>query len=211
VGWLRDRRSGSERETDEQASYTPQVRRPAPGIAALFDGVTEDRTHAVLDVGGAGGAHFRLYSRFARQVRFAELVPTPPHGSDWSAALRRLAPGGQRLYDLVLLWNLLDRIWPEERPAFMEELDRVTLPGARLYAVVDTSGRQTAPPLRFTLLDVDRVLEEETGPPEPTHAPLLPAEVERVLAPFEVMRAITLRSGMREYVAIKRGSETPTP
>lgn len=205
MGWLRRSRSTPEKKPAAEAPSPEQVRRPAPGAAALFDGVKEDGTHAVLDMGRASGTHFRLYSRFARQVRFADLLPTPPHGPEWAAALRTLSPGAHRPYDLVFLWNLLDRLWPEERPALMKTLSAVAAPGARLYAVVDASGAPSRRPLRFTLLDVDRVLQEAVGPPEPTHAPLLPAEVERVLAPFEVVRAITLRSGLREYVAIKGG------
>ena len=53
-------------------------------------------------MGRAAGTHFRLYSRFARQVRFADLLPSPPHGAEWAAALRALSPGDQP-YDLVLL------------------------------------------------------------------------------------------------------------
>jgi hypothetical protein len=36
---------------------------------------------------------------------------------------------------------------------------------------------------------------------------LLPAQVEKLLEPFDVVRAFTLRTGMREYMAVKRSDE----
>ena len=186
------------------SALPPPLVRAAPGVAALFDGLRRDGSHAVLDLGPATESQLRVFGSFARQVRFADLLTTPPHGEAWSAALRALPPHPHRPYDLVLAWNVLDRILPEERPSLIERLAELTAPAARLYIVVDGSGTPFSPPLRFTLVGVDRVHEEAIGAPEATHAPLLPAQVERLLRPFEVSRGITLRSGMREYVATKR-------
>jgi hypothetical protein len=44
---------------------------------------------------------------------------------------------------------------------------------------------------------------EATGPARSTPPRLLPAQVERVLAPFKVVRAFTLKGGLREYVAVR--------
>jgi hypothetical protein len=38
----------------------------------------------------------------------------------------------------------------------------------------------------------------------PARDPLLPAQVERLLAPFEVAHAFTLKSRLREYVVVRR-------
>jgi hypothetical protein len=108
---------------------------------------------------------------------------------------------------VVLAWNLLDRIWPEERRSLVERLAELTAPRARLYAVVDASGAPTSQLHRFTLLDVERLQEEAVGPAVRAHAPLLPAQVEKLLEPFDVVRAFTLRTGMREYMAVKRSDE----
>ncbi len=179
--------------------------RAAPGVAALFDGMKEDGSHTVLDFGTAAESHLRLYSGYARQIRFAGLIPTTPHGASFAAALEAMPPNRAEPYDLVLAWNVFDRLIPEERSLLVERLAQLTSPGARLYTVVRASSATTVRPLRFTLVDVDRVSEEAVGPPEPAGRELLPAEVERLLAPFRVVHAFTLRSGMREYVAMKRG------
>ena len=179
------------------------VERAAPGISELFAGLREDRSYAVLDLGPASESHLRLYSRFARHVRFVDLLTKPPLGPAWGEAMATLPLHPPRGYDVVLLWNLLDRLGPAERVSLIDTLVQHTASGARVYAVVDSSGRPTARPLRFTLLDLERVTQEAAGPPEAARGQLLPAQMERLLAPFEVTRAFTLRLQMREYVAVR--------
>lgn len=188
----------------EETSRSP-VERAAPGVAATFAGLEPDGSHAILDLGTAVGENFRLLGGYARRIRFAGILPNPPHGKAWSEALRSLPPLSERPYDLVLGWNLLDRLIPEERPPLVRRLAELTAPGARLYVVVDVSGSPTIQPIRFTLLGLDRVQETVVGPPRPAQPPLLPAAVERLLEPFQVVQAFTLRRGLREYAAIKRG------
>jgi hypothetical protein len=199
VDWLRRIRRTPAPEETVQAP----IERAAPGIAALFAELSEDGSHAVLDFGAAAETSLRLYSRFARRIRFADLLTDPPHGEAWAAALRALPPHPDQPYDLVLAWNLLDRLAPEERPPLVERLTQLTAPGARLYVVVDASGEPNTQPVRFTLLDVDRVCQQAVGPPHPPQPQLLPAEVERLLAPFQVMHGFTLKLGLREYVAVR--------
>jgi hypothetical protein len=183
------------------------VTRSSPGVAALFAGLREDRSHAVLDLGSASEANLRLYGEFARWVRFAELLPDPPHGEAWEKALENLPAAPGQPYDLVLLWNVLDALQPQERPPLIERLSQVTGPGARLYVLVGPSGEGASRPLRFTLQSADQVSQEVVGPPRPPRPPLLPAAVERLLSPFQVAHAFTLRGGWREYVAHWKGRD----
>ena len=69
---------------------------------------------------------------------------------------------------------------------------------------MDATDAGAAPPLRFTLMGVDQVRQAAAGPPERVQPRLLPAELEKVLTPFEVTRAFTLRGGLREYLAVRR-------
>jgi hypothetical protein len=69
--------------------------------------------------------------------------------------------------------------------------------------VVDSSGAEVTRPHRFTVLDSSHLRQEPTGRLQPLRFPLLPAEVMRVLAPFEVLHAFTLRHGLREYIGVK--------
>lgn len=207
MDWLRRirRRPSEEPASREQEELAPApVERAAPGVAALFEGLQEDGGHAILDLGSASPGNFRLYSRFARQIRFADFLVEPPEGAAWAQALRRLRPPPGQGFDLVLAWNLFDRLHSKDRVLLVERLVELTSPGARLYLVVDASGEAVTAPLRFSILDVDRVSQQMVGSPSPAGPQLLPAEVERLLGPFEVVNAFTLRMGLREYMAVKR-------
>jgi len=190
---------------------TALVERAAPGIAELFAGLREDQSYSVLDLGPASESHLRLYGGFACHVRFADLLTKPPVGKAWPDALASLPPHPHRGYDFILLWNLLDRIGPEEASSLVETLVGHTAPGARIYAVVDASEETTTRPLRFTLKTLDRVAQQAVGPPEAARRQLLPAQMERLLAPFEVDRAFTLRLKQREYVAVRPRADASMP
>jgi hypothetical protein len=187
---------------DEPASEG--VERATPGIAAFFDRIVEERESAVLDLGAADNSSLRVYSRYARWVRFADLLaePIPPGG--WESVLRALPSHPERPYDLVLAWDVLDHTPPEVRPRLIERVAEISSPHARLFVVVDTSGSSTTQPIRFSLLDIDRMRYEVAGPAQPGWPPLLPAEVERLLVPFQVVRAFTSQVGLREYVAVRK-------
>ncbi len=104
-------------------------------------------------------------------------------------------------YDLIFAWDALDRLFAEDRPRLIESLALLTAPGARLHLITRGSDDTLARPLRFTLVDLNRLRYESTaGAPLPKPR-LLPAELMKLLAPFHVIHAFTLRSGLREYVA----------
>jgi len=194
---------GAATEVPQEEAASPLVERSAPGIAALFGNLQEDGTHAVLDLGPAAESSFRLYSRFARLIRFAGILEAPLRGETWTEALRLLPEKVETPFDLVLAWNLLDRVPPELRSPVVERLAGITVQGARLYVLVDASRERTPQPLRFTLPGLDRVCQQAVGDPYPAGSLLLPAEVKRLLEPFQVVQAFTLKDGFREYVSVR--------
>ncbi len=182
------------------------VERATPGIAALLDNIREDRSHAVLDLGPASDSSLHVYSRFARRVRFVDLLAADPTPEGWAAALRAVPAQPERPYDLVFAWDILDWLGTEERLRLVERLAELSAPDARLHVVVEAPENATPHPLRFTLLDVDRMRAEPVISARSAGPPLLPAEVGRLLAPFQVVRAFTLKGGLREYVAVRGGA-----
>ena len=139
----------------------------SPGLSALFEALSGDRGYSILDLADhAGNSHLEVLGQFSRQIRFAGLAPSPPHGDAFASALLELPPG-PCAYDIVLAWDVMDRLGPHERERLMDYLVEVTAPRAWLHAVVDSSGDESAPPLRFTLIDLDRVSRQAVGPPEP--------------------------------------------
>jgi hypothetical protein len=201
MGWLQRFRSGSE------ATLAAPVERATPGIAALFTGVSQDGSHSVLDLGPAADASLRVYGRYARRARFADLIAATS-SKEWPAALAALPAQPDHPYDLIFAWDVLDRLGKDERSALLSRLAEVSAAEARLHIVVDASGRGAVEPLRYVLVDVDRVRCEPTGPARPAPTALLPGEVERLLAPFQVVSGFTLKSGVREYLAARRSKPT---
>lgn len=209
MGWL-DRFAGEAAPPTDpspaevEAESTPGEERPSLGLKALFDGVVADDAHAVLDLGRASRSSFAVFTRFARRVRFADLL-REERRSDLGSALEASVPAQPgHPYDLILAWDLLDRIGAEERGVVVSRLAELAAPRARIHVLVDASDRAEVPSSSFTVVDLDRVRYEPAGPDRPAGDRLLPAEVERLLEPFEVVRAFTSRSGMREYVGILR-------
>ncbi len=180
------------------------VENAAPGVAALLESVREDRTHAVLDLGVAADVTLRVYGRFARWVRFADVLGEGgwPRVGGAAAALASVPPQPQHPYDLVFAWDVLDRLLPEDRPRVVARLVELTGPGTRLHLIV-RSDDTLAHPLRFTLLDVNRFRYEPAAAAPLPRPRLLPAEIAKLLAPFRVLHAFTLRNGLREYVAMR--------
>ena len=212
MSWLRWSRKANRPERDDPAEEEEQPSPPpplpgraSPGLEALFSGVGKGGIHRILDLGPSVEGNFRHYSRYARQIRFADFLTNPPRGAAFTAALHALNPPPGGTFDLVLVWNLMDLLVPDERAGLIGRLHEITGPGARIYMVVDSSGAEVTQPFRFTVLDSSHLRQEPMGQLQPLRHPLLPAEVMRVLSPFEVLHAFTLRNGLREYVGAKGG------
>lgn len=207
MSWLEHIRQRSPEDASssksEPSGPTP-VERSSPALAALFDRLHPDGRHSVLDLGVASNRQLRLLGRFARRIRFAGLLPEPPRGEALTGALETLSPPPDHPYDVVLAWDIFDRLDADERQEVMERIRGTTVRGARLYTMVESTGAVTSRPVRLTLVDLDRISQEPVGPVGPANPQLLPAHVERLLDPFEVINAFSLRIGLREYVAVKR-------
>jgi len=178
--------------------------RKSPGLAALFDSLRADGRHAILDLGSASAAQLRVLGPFASQIRFADLLSTAGRSPAWEETVRGLSPNPERPYDVVLAWDVLDRLDGPERSSLVDRLTELTAERARVHAIAGSETVTRASALRFTLLDRDRISERPSGVTQDRRHALLPAEIGRVLLPFEVVSAFRLRTGAREYVAIKR-------
>jgi hypothetical protein len=205
VGWLR-RHVPAETPVVEETQLPAAIVRPAPGIAALFRGLARDEGRSLLDLGSAAEPNLRFYSRFARRLRFAGLLDEPPLET-MGASLEALSGHPEHPYDTVLAWNLLDRVVPEQRALVVERLVGLTSRGAHVHLMVNMSEEPFTTPFRFTLLEDGRVRQEAIGIPRPAWSAPLPAEVERLLDPLRIVHAFVLRSGMREYVAVRPREE----
>ncbi len=209
MGWLSRIRGSTEGEDraakDDGPEPESSVTRASPGLAALFGGMRRDGRHSILDLGEGSNRQMEVLAPYARIIRFVGLVP----GAD-AATERRMDPATLPVhpdhpYDTILGWGVLDGLIPREREVLMERLTEITAPGARMYAWVSSAEADQVRYVRSTILDTGRVEEEFVGLPRAAGAPLLPAQLERLLAPWVVSHAFSLRVGKREYVVRKEG------
>ena len=206
MDWLRRRVAGGAHGGVQPAEATPTrgATQAAPGIAALLDGLDADRLVTVLDLGPAMAGNLRWFSPFARRMRFADLVSAWRAAGSLDDALDDLRRCPERPYGLILAWNVLDQVAPEQRAGVVACLGALAEPGARLHFMVDMSDEPFVRPARFTVVDADHVRREDAGPPQLAQPRLLPAEVEPLMAPFHILHAFVLRNGMREYLSVRR-------
>jgi hypothetical protein len=207
VGWL-DRLTGHSPPTQPgpDGAAGTAIESTAPGVAALLEGLSEDGSHSVLDLGPASSASFAVYARFARRVRFTDLtgLALARSGNEpIQPLLEAVPPQPERPYDLIFAWDAFDRLLPEDRHPVVRRLAEVSAPGARLHLVVSGADQGKATHLRCTLLDTDRVLYEPIRAASPALSPLLPAQVARLLVPFRVLHGFTIKGNVREYVAFR--------
>ena len=208
MDWLRRTARVPPLETPAQEEPgLEQTEGAAPGVAVLLGQLSEDRSQAIVDLGPATGDSFRVYSRYARWVRFADLLGEawrPREQRSVAGLLQQIPANPQRPYDFVFAWDILDRLFPGDRPRLVEWVADVTAPGARLHVLVRTSENAPMQPLRFSLLGIDRLRFEPTSTARLPPSRLLPADVAKLLAPLQVVNAFTLKTGFREYVAVRR-------
>ena len=206
------------RRSAEQPSLVPQEATPAatpspavhasPGFAALFTAAPSVHLARILDLGPAVGENLAFYGRFARTVRFVDMLRDEIGGGP--AARRNVASlldgclkAGDGPYDLVLAWDLLNYLEHDAGRDLIERLEGCTRVGTRLFAMISSGHTMPARPQRFTIVDAQRLAYRETGGGVCASPELAPAEVGRLLAPFRVERSVVLSHGVREYVAVR--------
>jgi hypothetical protein len=175
-----------------------------PGLAALFERVVPDRSHAVLDLGEGDGSSLAVYSAYARWIRFADVLRDAASPETWLRTLQDIPSNPERPYDIIFLWDALDRVQPQDRAGLMARIAQLSAPDARLHAIVESPDKPALDLMRYSLTGRDRLLMEPSGAPRPIHPPIKPADVKGTLEPFHLLKAFSTRAGVREYVAVRK-------
>lgn len=181
-----------------------------PGLADLLASLPDDGSARMLDLGPLIVANFDRYIVHARRIRFAHVwcdaLPTPGPGVDARVDPARAVPLGDRTapYDVVLAWDVLDCLDPEDAVSMVHRVASVCRPRARLHALFTGTGSRPARPTRYAITGPGRVRPLDLESRALPASGLAPAELERQLAPFTVEHSCILRHGAREVVAVLR-------
>jgi len=192
---------------DEAGRESSSGAHDSPALAEIYAGLDEDRPIRVLDLGPAQRANLEFYSEFACAVRIAHLL----RGDDLEALrhlepdpfvsiLERLSPADEEPFGLILVWDLLNYLVAEQPSILAHHLAAVAERGARIHAMIFTTGTMPAQPSRYEFDAPGRLLYRPTTHRQ-TDAPNPPAaQVERWLDPFRITRSFVLRHGVREFL-----------
>ena len=195
-------------------------------LPGLLDRLGDDRKFGVLDLGPAHGTTVEFFSQFSCKLYIADLYrsltalradagtkssradASESTEDDEEAAERervrlfeQLLPYGEdaRL-DLILAWDLLNYLQPEEIAALSRRLARFSHAETRLFAMIAMHREIPARPCAFRIRNVQTLEYDAPSPrsrPAPRHAE---PTLQRLMAGFEVSSTCVLRNGLQEYV-----------
>jgi hypothetical protein len=205
-------------------------RRPPPAtseyrslaLPVVFRRLDRDRKYRILDLGQAYGVNVDFFSQFPCKLYVADLFrslrsrlgeptgQTEPAEEDESSRLSRiftelLPYGNDTRFDLVLAWDLLNYLEPEQIEALSYRLNRFCQPGTMILAMIAIHREIPARPCGFRILDAE-TLEYDS----PTHS-TRPAprhkepELRRLMPGFQVDSTFLLRNGLLEYLFVSSG------
>ena len=181
------------------------------GLAALLAELRRERKPQVLDLGAAVGSNVEFLSRFECKLYIEDLYSALSAKSGGDADERFFAellplPEGTRI-DVVLAWDLFNYLNRKELARLAEHLARFCRPGALLFTLMSTQKEIPAQPIRFKIVDEEKLLYDlrtSSTRPSPRFAP---AEVRDLLRGFRVDRSFLLRHGIQEYLFVREAAK----
>ena len=203
MNWLRHHDSGGDARGDggEAASGAIEEHR-SPGLKAALTGAAARPGCRVLDLGPVVPANVAFLARFASHVSIADLSEDDgggPGTHHWRGRLA-FAVGS---FDLVLVWDYLNRLDRREARDLVDRLRSVTRAGAVLFLLIHEAPEMPARPVKYEILGEETIRYRPADGGSVAAPTILPAEVGRMLAGFRVDASFLLRHGVREYVAVR--------
>ena len=180
---------------------------------------SEDVTLRVLDLGPARSANLEFFSRYGGQLTVADFynglraarAATTSEDEDRKAkAFAELLPFDKSArFDLILAWDLLNYLTPQEHHLLMASLEPFCLSGTGILAFVSTQKEMPPAPSAYSIRDADTLIyEEREGRARPCPR-YLEGDLLKRMQGLTVENRYQLRNGMLEYVFSYRMSSRP--
>jgi len=168
----------------------------------------EDRRYVVADLGCARAGTVDLFSRFRCRLLVIDLPAAlderPGDGEPDSMAVwldRLLAPIDDEPLDLILCWNLLNYLSPDEIRALSDRLAGCARPCAGLHALIEYSARHMpSTPWSFAAQGRAQLTVEPASGPQSPAPRYSPKALEKQLQGFGSERTMLLGNGMQEFL-----------
>lgn len=180
---------------------------------------SEDATLRVLDLGSARTANLDFFSRYGGRLTVADFYSglRPARAASMNDNERKAKAFAELLhyesstrFDLILAWDLLNYMTPQEHELLMTSLEPFCLPGTFLLAFVSTQREMPPAPSVYWIQDEETlVYEEREGRPRPCPR-YLEQDLLKRMPGLTVEYRYQLRNGMLEYVFSYRMSSRST-
>jgi hypothetical protein len=180
------------------------ARQRSLALPTLVSGLSE-RSLSVLDLGAANPANLEFFTHRGAQLTIADfhrsLLPLVSNASSKADLFRKLLPyDASTRFDVVLAWDLLNYLGPEEIGYLTDSLARFFRPGTMIHAfVVCDREMPPAPSLYRILGETELQCERRPGRPRPAPRYLEPTLL-KLMPGIAVESRYQLRNGMLEYV-----------
>ncbi len=194
-------------------SETGATRSSTLALRYLLGQFQDDRRSRVLDLGPAIGANVSFFRSYQCQLYIADfhrVLAANQNGflHDSETLETRLAKEldatEDTLYDLILGWDLLNYLTPEQLEVLDHRLADLCHPKGLVFFLISTLPQLPIQPMRFTVVDTE-TLEYDNGSTATRPCPLYrEPDLERYLPTFIVETSFLLRNGMQEYVLTVR-------
>ena len=197
----------------------PKTSQKSLGLRSLLP-ESEDTTLRVLDLGSARSANFEFFSRYGGQVTVADFytglrsvraATADDEEDDRKAkAFAELLPFDESTrFDLILAWDLLNYLTPQEQHLLMARLEPFCMAGTKILAFVSTHKEMPPAPSAYSIRDADTLIyEEHEGRARPCPR-YLEGDLLKRMQGLTVENRVQLRNGMLEYVFSYRMSSRP--
>lgn len=220
MSWFGSSGSRDKKKEHRQAvEPEPEIHRSL-ALAALFEEFRRGRKLQVLDLGQAIGSNIEFLSQFGCKIYIEDLFAALSSrgvggiGGAGSAEgeeagpqfFAEFLPGSEPMsFDVVLAWDTFNYLTRKELGYFMRHLSQFCHPGTVVFSLISILKQIPAQPIRFRILDEERLAYEVRTAnlrPAPRFAP---AEMNDLLRGFRVDRSFLLRHGIQEYLFVKEG------
>ena len=203
-------------------SSPPAERAAQPGhrsqaLKALLDSLRPESRSTVLDLGPPLAGNIAFLSALSCRVRIADLHRSlcaesieDRQAEAMDATLGRLLPmAPDERFDAMLAWDVFDYMRPDQVSSLMARLTAACRPEALVLVLASTRRQIPAVPLRYRILDRERLAGE--GPleplrPGPCHGQ---PDLRRMMPGFSVRHSVLLRSGVQEYLFVRATGAEP--
>jgi hypothetical protein len=180
-------------------------------------------THpSLLDLGMAVGPNLEFLAAYSCRVRIVDLYrsllaePAESREPDaFPALLARLLPlEAAERYDVVLAWDLLNYLRPDQTTALMNALAPACTPRTVLFALISTQRLIPNAPLRYRILDEQHMAWEGAALATRPSPRFTQQQMRRMTPGFSVKSSYILRNGIQEFLferGTQRGVATAVP